>query len=408
MSHRGPSPTRAGSLWLFGGLTVGVLILAVAILAQIPSALLARQADGGDSRARDLAILGSERLQSARSANELAAVQTLALAALNTSPAESRGASLLAEVRLQQGRAKEAEALMRAAAALSRRDDAADLWLYLRALEDLRYGEAFDHADALLRRQQDERRAIVRAMFPYLGDPAAFKALEARLALGPSWRVAFFERLVDESPDPAAAFPMLAALKTSAHPPTVGELSQLLSRLIADHRYEQAYLTWTLLMPADQLARQGNLQDGGFDGWAPTPPFGWNFDSDQGGGGEIADIGAGKGSALHINYDGRKEQWLVRQLMVLPPGDYRLSGRFRTEAGGRTAWQVICQGPSGKLAELPIGSSQGQWRGFSLDFTIPADECAGQSLVIQGKPAQVDAPIEAWFDDIAVVNRHAG
>jgi hypothetical protein len=296
---------------------------------------------------------------------------------------------------------------MRAAARLSRRDDDADRWLYLQALEDHRYVEAFTHADALLRRQQSQRKAIVRAMFPYLGDPAAFKALEARMAVGPSWRPVFFERLIDESPDPAAAFPMMAALKQTRHPPTVAELTQLLRRLVADRRYEQAYLTWTLLMPPEDLARQGNIQDGGFDGWPPTPPFGWNFDSEEGGGGEIADLGAGKGSALHVTYDGRKDQWLVRQLLVLPPGDYRLTGRFRTEAGGRTAWQVICQGPPQKVAELPIGASQ-DWRTFTLDFTIPADGCAGQSLVIEGIPAKLDAPVEAWFDDIAVVSRHAG
>jgi hypothetical protein len=402
--------SRRGSklFWRLGGLAVGALVLAAAILSQIPAAMLSRQGDGGDSQARDLARLGAERLQAADSSGKLADVETLAKASLNKSPVESRGASLLALVRFRQGRLDDGADLMRAAIGLSHRDDDADRWAYFQALQARRYPEAFRYLDALLRRQNGARMAMVRTVFPYLGDPGAFKAFVAVLAAGPSWRPAFFERLIAESPDPAAAFPVLAALKSSAHPPTQPELSQLLRRLIADSRYEQAYLSWTLLMPPEDLARQGNLQDGGFDGWTSAPPFGWNFDSDQGGGGQIAELGAGKGSALHVTYDGGHDQWLVRQLLVLAPGDYRLTGRFRTNAGGRTEWRVVCQGPPQMVAQVPIGTTQDQWQDFSVDVTIPAAGCAGQSLVLEGLPAKLDAPIEAWFDDMAVVNRHAG
>ncbi|MDQ0463107.1 hypothetical protein QO010_000855 [Caulobacter ginsengisoli] len=401
MSQRGSK-----SLWLLAGLAVGALVLAAAILSQIPAALLSRQADGGDSQARDLARLGAERLRAADV--RLAEVEGLAKAALNKAPVESRGASLLAQVRFRQGRRNDGDALMRVATQLSHRDDDADRWAYVQALETRRYPEAFTHLDALLRRQTSARKPLVRTIFPYLGDPAALKPLLARLARGPSWRVAFFELLTDEAPDPSAAFPILAALKSSDHPPTRGEQSQLLRRLVAGGRYEQAYLSWTLLMTPEELARQGNLQDGGFDGWTSTPPFGWNFDSEQGGGGAIAKLGAGKGSALHVTYDGGRDQWLVRQLLVLPPGDYRLTGRFRTRAGGRTEWRIVCQGPAPVVTQVPIGDSGDQWRSFSASFTVPAAGCPGQSLVLQGLPARLDVPIEAWFDDIAVVNAHAG
>lgn len=398
---------EAKSLRLVGGLAAGALILAVVILSQIPAAVLGRQADGGDSQARDLARLGAERLRSADTAGQLIEVERLAKAALNTAPVESRGASLLALVRFRQGQADSGAPLMRTAARLSRRDDDADRWAYFDALRGRRFPEAFTHLDALLRRQNGARKTLVRSTFPYLDDPAAVRPLLARLSLGPSWRSAFFERLVDEAPDPAAAFPILAALKSGPAPPTRTEVTGLLRRLIADGRYEQAYLSWSLLMPPEELARQGNLQDGGFDGWPATPPFGWNFDSDEGGGGAIIELGAGKGSALRVTYDGRHDQWLVRQLVVLAPGDYRLSGRYRTQAGGLTEWRVACQGPPGTIAQARLASTQDRWRSFSLDLTIPAAGCAGQSLVLEGLPAELETPIEAWFDDIVVVNRHA-
>lgn len=398
---------RRHPLWLLGGLAAGLLLLAAVILSQTPAAILSRQADGGDSLARDLARLGSEKLQSAHSPEQLDEVEGLALRALRVSPLESRGASLLGRVRLRQQRTADGEALLRVAGTLSHRDEDADQWAYFQALSKRDFPTAFTHLDALLRRQNGVRKAMVRTVFPFLGDPKAVKALLARMAAGPAWRGAFFERLIDESPDGGAAFPLLAALKDTAHPPTKTETSQMLAKLVEQRRYEEAYLTWTLLMPPQELARQGNIQDGGFDGWPPTRPFGWNFDSDQGGGGQIAELGQGKGSALHVSYDGHKDQWLVRQLLVLPPGDYRLTGRYRTKAGGRMSWQVVCQGPPGKVADLAIPSGGEEWRPFRLDFTVPADGCAGQSLVLEGNPAQLEVPAEAWFDDIAVVSRHA-
>lgn len=398
---------RLNPLWLFGGLAAGVLLLAAAILSQVPAARLGLQADGGDSQARDLARLGAEQLTAARTPDQLAEAERLGRRALDLAPVESRGASLLGMVRLRQGRTADGDALLRIAAQLSHRDDDADRWAYFQALRERRFAQAFTHLDALLRRQNGARKAMVRTVFPYLGDRAAVTALLARLAEGPAWRGAFFERLIDESTDGAAAFPLLSALKSTPHPPTKTETSQMLAKLVEQRRYEEAYLTWTLLMPPEELARQGNIQDGGFDGWTAPRPFGWNFDSDQGGGGQIADLGQGKGSALRVTYDGRKDQWLVRQLLVLPPGDYRLTGRYRTRAGGRMSWQLICQGPPGKVAEMPVPDGGDGWQPFRLDFTVPAEGCAGQSLVLEGSPAQLDVPAEAWFDDIAVVNRHA-
>lgn len=394
-------------LWI-GGLTVGAALLAAAVLSQIPAAMLARQADGGDSLARDLARLGSEKLQAARTPGQIAEVEGLAKQAVDAAPGESRGASLLGLVRLRQGQSADGDALLGAASRLSRRDDDADRWAYFQALQARQFDEAFTHLDALLRRQQGIRKTMVRTVFPYLNDPKAVTALLGRLSQGPTWRGAFFEQLTRTSPDPAAAFPLLAALKDSPYPPTKSETSPMLAKLVAERRYEQAYLSWTLLMSPEDLARQGNIQDGGFDGWPIIPPFGWNFDSDKGGGGEITELGPGKGSALHVTYDGRNDQWLVRQLLVLPPGDYRLTGRYRTATNGVSEWRLICQGPPQAVAVLPVTSTQNQWRDFALNLTIPADGCSGQMLSLQGIPAKLEAPSEAWFDDIALVSRNAG
>lgn len=402
-----PLGTSRPVLWI-GGLAIGVALLAAAVLSQAPAAMLARQADGGDSLARDLARLGSEKLPAARTPEQIAEVEALAKKAIDTAPGESRGASLLGLVRLRQGQGAEGDSLLRTASRLSRRDDDADRWAYFEALRERRFDEAFTHFDALLRRQQGVRKTMVRTVFPYLNDPKAVTALLGRLSQGPTWREAFFEQLTRTSPDPAAAFPLLAALKDSPYPPTRSETSPMLAKLVAERRYEQAYLSWTLLMPPEELARQGNIQDGGFDGWPALPPFGWNFDSEKGGGGEIAELGPGKGSALHVTYDGRKDQWLVRQLLVLPPGRYRLTGRYRSVAGGLSEWRLICQGPPQTVAVLPVAATQDQWREFALDLTVPPEGCSGQMLSLQGLPAKLEAPTEAWFDDIALVSRNAG
>lgn len=321
---------------------------------------------------------------------------------LDRAPLEAGAASLLA-LSLPDDQRKP---LMNAAAGLSNRDNAADRWLFEDGMARGDYVQAMRHADALMRRQSpDERVGVSRRILPYLGQPAAFDAVIDRLATAPAWRGSFLAQLIALSEDDNETFRLLKALRASARPPTRTELALYLRRLVAQRRTPDAHAAWIALAPAEERAGKALLADGGFDGVKTTAPFGWNLDSNTGGYGEITASEGGSGKALRVHHDGRSRQWLVRQLIVLSPGAYRLSGQVRTPtdlSAGSMAWTVVCEGAREPLVVIPAPATGGGFTAFSADFTVPAEGCAAQSLVLQARPAGEGASVEVWYDTLSL------
>ncbi|HYE46157.1 MAG TPA: hypothetical protein VEA44_10335 [Caulobacter sp.] len=396
----GPSRSAIG---LVPALTLGVLTLAGLglaglILARAPAQHAAARSLS-DSAAVHEVLAGRNRLARGEPPSEIAAS---ARRILDRAPLEAGAVSLLG-LSLPEARRLP---LMEAAARLSHRDEAADRWLFEAGMARGDYAAALRRADALMRRQTAEQRvAVVRRIFPYLGEPAAFAAVIDRLALSPAWRGAFLAQFTALSPDAGEPYRILKALRATAAPPTRVELSAYLRRLIAERRFQQAHRDWIALAPAAERAGTALLADGGFEGLPATPPFGWNLDSHTAGYGEMLPSERDGGKALRVSHDGRTRQWLVRQLLVLAPGAYRLSGQVRTASdlsADSMAWTLTCEGVARPLASTPAPATGGGWAGFSVAFTVPAEGCEGQSLVLQSLPADSGTPVEVWYDALVI------
>jgi hypothetical protein len=192
------------------------------------------------------------------------------------------------------------------------------------------------------------------------------------------------------------------------------ELSAWLDRLGRDSHWGEAYLTWVAALPPAQQSELGNVFNGGFEHEPSNSGFDWRFEPVAGAYMErLATAGAGGELALRVSFDDRRVPFRhVRQLLALPPGRYRLSGRTRAE-GLRSerglVWSVLCADSNKAVASGPPVTGHTPWRPFSLAFELPAGSCGGQWLEL-GVPARIAAEQRiggrAWFDDLRIVREN--
>ncbi|MFZ0845992.1 MAG: hypothetical protein WAM62_09390, partial [Pseudolabrys sp.] len=116
------------------------------------------------------------------------------------------------------------------------------------------------------------------------------------------------------------------------------------------------------------------------------------------------------GRALELEFSGtRVAPFTVGQIMLLEPGEYRLTGQVRAE-GLRTQrglrWHIFCGTPhNNTLALTDLFAKPMQWTGFSADFAVPSENCKGQWLKLEipdrtASERQIDGQI--WFENMQI------
>jgi hypothetical protein len=138
--------------------------------------------------------------------------------------------------------------------------------------------------------------------------------------------------------------------------------------------------------------------DGAFAGLA-APPFGWEFPSGSSGHSERESGG------LRVRYDGRDPMILARQVLLLPPGRYRLDHKITATEGPlpNLAWRIDCIAPRKTLLDLSLAETFTFERNQSPDFSVPAQGCAGQSLSLVGRSLPVPSMRSALVSKVDVV-----
>ena len=335
----------------------------------------------------------------------------LARAALAANPLEGRAYRALGQLAEKRGEMAEAVRLYEIATTRSPRDLPTHAWLQRHYLFSGELSKALRHADLTLR-VQPQASAM---QFPVLQILAATPRAQAELAqlLGrqPPWRGGFISHLCRNAPDSDAIAGFMTRLRLGPGGLADGELSAWIDRLSRDGRWSQAYLSWVLALPADKQSELGNVFNGGFEREPSNSGFDWRFGRVPGAYIErLSTSGAGGDFALRVSFEERRVPFNhVRQLLALPPGRYRLSGRARPE-GLRSerglVWSVQCADDNKQLAASEPISGQSPWKTFSVPFELPADRCGGQWLRL-GVPARIPAEQRiggrAWFDDLQIV-----
>jgi len=329
----------------------------------------------------------------------------LAALALRRSPLEEVALATYGLAMDRLGRPRLAGRALSLAGERSWRDLPTQIWLMRRDLLAARFAGGFAHADAVLRRDPAPPPVLFAILAAAARDPRAAVALADRLAANPSWRPAFLAFLVERArPPPTGVIAaLLARLAGGPTPPTNAEIAPYLRLLVSQQRFAEATAAWRRFVPA---AGEG-VYDGDFDRAPGSTPFDWSL---AGGGGWTASIAASpdgaRGAALNIEYDGVSPPQPLRQLLVLGPGAYRLSGRFLDEQGTGAAlfaWMLICDGADEPLASAPSPPGPaGVWRAFSVTAIVPDRGCPAQWLALKSQPANERADVSVWYDHLAI------
>jgi hypothetical protein len=409
--QNGRPPLARGSKstpnWLLGG---ACALVAVALASQVVSVGMARQraetrapASADVQDAKGLAVLADANLAKARSPSELAKVMTLARRSYARAPVEARPLRVLAIAKAQAGRLEDARRIMVRAGGLSGRDGPTNLWLFEDALRRNDVKEAMLRADLAIR--IDNR--MTEALYPVLVRAAAFPearpALTARLAKA-YWRGSFLEQLAKRSQDPGPVIGVIQDLHVAGVDLRADEIQGVLNQLVARGAYAEAYLLWTDLLPPETLSALGNVYDGDFDGAPGTAPFNWGTRPDIG---AVVDqtVGEGGGRVLSTQFYGVPRDVLTSQLLTLPPGGYRLSGRSLIESGDAEdlAWSVRCAEGGAALSKVQPATGRAAWKSFAGGFVVPMDGCSAQWLELRGSASASTRGVSAAWDKISIV-----
>ena len=341
--------------------------------------------------------------------SNLDAARQWAQRTLHANPLNARAFTLLGLIAERKGNQKSAEALVRISAALTWHDPTAQLWLFDRAVRQANYPDALLHLDALLR-DFGSRAEFFPTLAAFTAYPAAFKALIALLATSPPWRDWLLSELSSRLANQARLIELYSALSETENPPTKQELRPYLNRLINDGNLEQAYQAWHQILPPDQRARETYPFNRDFDLPIGDLPFNWWLETTAGADMQIVAAGDGGGKrALLVQFSGARVHFAMKQLMLLPAGDYSFTGRVKTEqlvTSRGLWWRIGCANGSQTLANTELVSGTMPWTEFKVDFQVPVTGCEAQGLQLE-LPARIDPELQiegqVWYQNLQIM-----
>ena len=337
------------------------------------------------------------------SVQDYEAADALARQALGRSSLRADALRTLALSASARGRADEALTLMSSAGRLNPRDDQTQSWLFERAVARGDYRRAVLHADALMRRSPQTQAPLSSALVALLGNGEARTVLVKRLSVDPPWRGPFLSVAARKGGDADVAV-LFQALKNTASPPTDAETSGFFDRLVTAGRYRQAKAYFHGLVGSPNGAA-ALVYDGGFAGRPGPPPLNWQAIRVLGGSARwTLDDGAPRGELL-VSHDGFSSSGvMLRQLILVSPGDYELAARARIDdpaAAGRFNIQIACTvGP--RLVSMTLRGAPGSWESSQAGFTVPSEACEAQWLAIYPVTGDRREMVEMSIDDIVV------
>jgi hypothetical protein len=324
--------------------------------------------------------------------------------ALRAAPLDVRALRVLGLEADKAGGATRARMLMVIADRWSRRDSAAQLWLFEQAMMAGDWPNASLHADALLRRRWRLYTVLYPAMASALRDPAAVAPFAERLNEVPDWRRSFLSALAWKVPDPGVAARLFLALAAGPIPPTDEDDANLIGRYVGQGDYSVARALWMRLLPRGSVGAADLVYNGDFGPAPGAAPFNWRLIQSGGVTAEIVPAADGA-PALHVLAPAAKNTAAAEELISLPPGTYRLSGRALVESGltgDLFAWRVSCVAqPDTPIVEVRQASGSMGWRAFSADFQV-GQGCVAQWLRLEGLAHTGFEPAEAWYRGLAI------
>ena len=236
---------------------------------------------------------------------------------------------------------------------------------------------------AVARLTPNGNQAVAPYLASYARDSANWSSLRAMFRANPELAETALSALASSAETAPAvialADPRERALDARWIPP-------LLNTLTASGQYAQARQIWARTSGVQSTEL---LHDPGFQDKASPPPFNWSLTSSSVG---LAERQAG--GRLHVLFYGQDSGMLAMQLMLLPPGTYRLSMQLAGSQSRTSAlnWSVWCEKADSPVASVTLDAAAAH----GWTFTVTAN-CPAQWLKLSGAstdvPQQVDATV---------------
>ena len=265
------------------------------------------------------------------------------------------------------------------------RDPRSEQAAYFLADHYLRAGDAgngLQQLALLARLSADGPRVIAPYLANYAAQPANWPALRRLFGTNPQLAEPALVALASS----ARTAPAVLALAS----PRAGMTSQrwfpiLLTTFTGAGDYARARAIWEkgTGVPAGEL-----LHDVAFVDKTSPPPFNWELTSSAVGLAERQ-----PGGRLHALYYGQQDGILATQLLLLPPGAYRLSMQILGDRARANVlnWSIWCDKAAAPISAVALDKATAGWR-----FSVPAG-CGAQWLKLSGSssdlPQQLDTTI---------------
>jgi len=172
--------------------------------------------------------------------------------ALGASLANPRALRVLGQIRAEEGR-QSAAALYGAAGLWGWRDTPSQLWLLRAKLMAGDFPGAFQHADALLRRRQEQPQLFALLSQAAAASPHALAAMLPFFEARPIWRTHFFDNSGLAAVDQKGVRAIILALAATGAPPVDSEIRAAVQNMLSRKDSEDAEAVWARFHPGAPL-----------------------------------------------------------------------------------------------------------------------------------------------------------
>jgi hypothetical protein len=300
-------------------------------------------------------------------------------AAVRDAPLDPGSTALLGIARFRAGDGPGADRAFRVAGQLGWREGFTQTYWMGRALEIGDWRIAAMRLDALLR-QRPALLAERRLMDPIEGNPAGRAALAERILAAPNWLRPYTAALAD-TPRPALLLRAQVLGEVAARKGLIGceTVAPLVERLVGEAAEIEAATLWRQHCPG---AAQTLVYDGQFAAASlqqDRTQFAWTFIGQSDANLLLEPAGQGSGQRLVIDTTATRARQIVRQMVLISTGAYRLSWTAENPDGGPSdlvAAALGCKQVSSDWLTARFDRAAGRW---IADLTIDAD-CKTQWL----------------------------
>lgn len=309
----------------------------------------------------------------------------LATLALRQDPSAVAAVRSLGVNRQVDGNLVSARRLFGYAERLSRRDLQVQIWAVGDAAVRGDVVGALTHADIALR----TARTAPDVLFPILSaaivDPAVRRGLVDVLSRSPAWGEAFLNDVARRKADPRSVVALLSASHRRSIAVPAEADAAIINNLVAAGAYKEAWEYYALIRPQSDRRRS---RDPRFSATLATPSLlDWTLFND---GNVTSSIQrTDEGNVLEFVAPPSVGGPILRQMQLLPPGEYRLSGYsdgIEQTASSLPYWTLTCYPEGRELGRVDVPNSAQAAGAFGGTFRIPAD-CAVQSLMLVARPS---------------------